>query len=269
MNSDKNFVPAPAQFEPPTTPRAPDWMTAPTLTTALVERIRAGASLEEVKQFYAFMREIEQHEAAKAAATDFAAMQAELPPIPKLGAIDIGRGKPQKYMRWEDIARLIKPTLAKYGWGLSFRILSESETHVEIKGILEHKSGILRETTRRLPLDKSGSKNIVQAYGSTQSYAMRYVAIALLALAAEGEDDDASKLGPQTSDEFFITEEQANYLAAECDLAELGTNQFCQAFGIEKLSELPRRRFDEAKRRLENRIELVNKEKDRDDAANP
>ncbi|WP_409524602.1 ERF family protein [Pseudomonas sp.] len=41
-----------------------------------------------------------------------------------------------------------------------------------------------------LPLDTSGSKNAVQAVGSSTSYGKRYVMSALLNLTTRGEDDD-------------------------------------------------------------------------------
>jgi len=173
-------------------PPAPAWMTQPTLQTAIIERIRSGGTLDEIKEYYRFMREIEANEAERAATDDFVAMQGELPAVPKLGEIDIGKGKAQRYMRWEDINKLIKPVLTKHHFALNFHFVEESETHITMTVILKHRNGYIDSTTRKLPLDKSGSKNIVQSYGSTQSYAQRYLAIAILNLVAEGEDDDDS-----------------------------------------------------------------------------
>src|SRR5262245_8816332 len=259
MNSDKNFMPAPAQFpeksweqqtvqERMGMPAAPAWLTQPTLQTALIERIRGGGTLEEIKEYYRFMREIEANEAERKATEDFVAMQALLPAIRKQGEIDIGKGKVQRYMRWEDINEKIKPVLTAHGFALNFHFVEETDSHITMTAVLKHRFGHVDTTTRKLPLDKSGSKNIVQSYGSTQSYSQRYLAIALLNLVAEGEDVDAT--GPQTSDEFYITATEAAELEQLIEQSHFGS--FETAFGIAKVSELPRRRLQEAKKRLAN-----------------
>ena len=79
----------------------------PTLASVIIERIRAGATLEETQQYYKFLREIEADEAKKAFNRDF--VQLELPAIPRLGKIDIGKGKPQMYAKFEDVIEKIGP----------------------------------------------------------------------------------------------------------------------------------------------------------------
>jgi hypothetical protein len=230
-------------------PNAPQWLTQPTLQTAIIERIRAGGTLEEVKEYYRFMREIEANEAERAATADFVAMQAELPAIPKIGEIDIGKGKPQRYMRWEDINKKIKPVLSRYHYGLNFHFVDESETHITMTAILKHTSGYIDQTTRRLPLDKSGSKNIVQAYGSTQSYAQRYLAIAILNLVAEGEDDDAQAAGAGNilgADELEII--KAALDDAGCDSKD--TERFLKTMKVTALEQLRRDQVADAMQRI-------------------
>ena len=219
--------------------RAPAWMTAPTLQNALIERIRAGGDLDEVKEYYRFMREIEAHEAQNKATEDFVRMQAELPAIPKQGEIDIGKGKPQRYMRWEDINKMIKPVLTAHGFALNFHFVEETDSHITMTAILKHRNGYIDYTTRKLPLDKSGSKNIVQAYGSTQSYAQRYLAIALLNLVAEGEDTDAEIDGD-------VSHEQVLELERLLSLTGRTAELFCRKFNVETIGRLPASKYAEA-----------------------
>jgi hypothetical protein len=217
---------------------APDWLTKPTLQTAIIERIRGGGTLDEVKEYYRFMREIEAVEAERAATDDFVLMQGELPAVPKLGEIDIGKGKAQRYMRWEDINKLIKPVLTKHHFALNFHFVEESETHITMTVILKHRNGYIDSTTRRLPLDKSGSKNIVQAYGSTQSYAQRYLAIAILNLVAEGEDDDGGA--------EYVSEDQLEELRTELARIRRAEASYCEWQKIERLELMPAPRFQAA-----------------------
>jgi hypothetical protein len=60
---------------------------------------------------------------------------------------------------------------------------------IKIVGILSHKQGYTQETEIILPSDTSGSKNAVQAIGSTISYGRRYVTCALLNIST-GDDND-------------------------------------------------------------------------------
>jgi len=108
----------------------------PTLSQVIIEKIREGATLEETKQYYAFLREIQRDEARIMFDADFVVMQGELPEVPKLGRIDHGGGRGYNYARWEDINDHIKPVLQKYGFGLRFDIITETESLFEIEAIL-------------------------------------------------------------------------------------------------------------------------------------
>jgi len=213
----------------------------PTLSQVIIEKIREGATLEETKQYYAFLREIQRDEARIMFDADFVVMQGELPEVPKLGRIDHGGGRGYNYARWEDINDHIKPVLQKYGFGLRFDIITETESLFEIEAILVHRSGYSICTRKKLPIDKSGSKNIVQAYGSTQSYAQRYSAIALLNLTSRNEDTDATDkdVVPST-----LTFEQSEQLT-QAILASGRTLEWFYKFSqLNKVSDLPPERFD-------------------------
>ena len=178
----------PQQVPPPAQP--------PTLASVIIERIRAGASLEETKEYYKFIRQIQADEAKAAFDADF--VQLKLRPIPKGGKTRMPDGKDRPYPRLEDIL-VIEPDLAERNFRLRFDIAEETDVAVAIDAILVHRAGHSVSTRKKLPLDKGGAKNIVQAYGSTQTYAMRYAVMALLSLKL-GEDDDATSTGDSKRD---------------------------------------------------------------------
>jgi hypothetical protein len=109
---------------------------------------------------------------AKAAYIDaLAAAQSELPIIVERGE---GHGN-IRYALWEDINEAIKPILAKHGFALSFKTGWDGDK-ISVTGVLAHREGHSEETTMLLPSDTSGSKNAVQAVGSSTSYGKRYTA---------------------------------------------------------------------------------------------
>lgn len=228
----------------------------PTLAQVITDKIRESLSLEETKEYYRFMREIQADEAKAAFHEDF--VQLKFPEIPKLGRIEIGRGKAQQYARWEDINDKIEPVLLAHGFRLTFDLVEESDTSVTLEAILVHRRGHSISTRKKLPLDKSGSKNIVQAYGSTQSYAQRYAAIALLNLTSRGEDDDAASINgaglQSASDKFFITPEQSGKLTEMIDQTGRTVERFCMKYRIDHISELPASKYKEAVAFLDTHI---------------
>jgi ERF superfamily len=217
------------------------------LSTAIVERVRAGVAIDELRELYKFQREIEADANKAAFAADFAAMQAELPEIPERGSIDIGRGKPQRYALWEDVNARIKPVLAKHGFALDFGTAQEANVMI-VTAYLTHHLGHTKQTTLRLPFDATGSKNAVQAIGSSVSYGKRYTAGALLNLTSRGEDDDGKSAAGNGNG--HLTEAQIEELQSAIVDAGADIGRFCRVYGIAKVEELPARKLAEAKAKL-------------------
>jgi ERF superfamily len=94
------------------------------------------------------------------------------------------------YTKYEDIDHAVTPILDAHGMVLSFRTGTSPDGRLVVTGVLSHREGHEETTTLVLPYDSSGSKNGVQAVGSSLSYGKRYAATALLNLVSAGEDDD-------------------------------------------------------------------------------
>ncbi|MBB4063641.1 ERF family protein [Gellertiella hungarica] len=182
----------------------------------------------------------------------FADMQKELPVINERGGIKDRNGNVQsKYALWEDINEAIKPILARHGFGISFRT-GKRDGHIVVTGVLAHREGHREETEMELPADTSGSKNAVQAVGSSTSYGKRYTAGALLNLTSRGEDDDGHAAG--VANVQVINEEQflaLNQLIEEADLDKVA---FCEHWRIDSVKELPAGKFNDAVASLRRRI---------------
>lgn len=124
-----------------------------------------------------------------------AEMQPNLPVIDERGGIKDRSGNVQStYALWEDVNEAIRPILAEHGFSLTFKV-RRAENEITTTGILSHREGHSEQTELALPTDTSGSKNAVQAVGSSTSYGKRYTAFALLNITTTGEDDDGDKAG--------------------------------------------------------------------------
>jgi hypothetical protein len=174
---------------------------APASETAAIFQIIERAARDPNVDIDKMQRLMEMHDKVQATraktayAAAFAEMQPDLPEIPEHGQ---GHGA-ITYALWEDINDLIKPVLKDHGFGISFRTGRDGQA-ITVTAVLSHREGHSEETTMLLPLDTSGSKNAVQAVGSSTSYGKRYTAAALLNLTSRGEDDDGKKGGGKAID---------------------------------------------------------------------
>jgi hypothetical protein len=147
--------------------------------------------VEKLERLMAMAERIHDRDAKTAYYAALSQLQDELPEIEERGEIKISENKPgQKYALWEDINKAIKPKLKAHGFALSFRT-GIADNKITVTGILSHEAGHAEETTIHLPSDTSGSKNAVQAVGSTISYGKRYGICAMLNIST-GDDNDGS-----------------------------------------------------------------------------
>lgn len=141
-----------------------------------------------------------------------AAMQSDIPSIAERGAIVVNGQKRSDYATFEDINDVIKPIMQAHGFAITFKV-ENAPGGMSVTGILMHRAGHRESTTMLLPLDTSGSKNAVQAVGSSTSYGKRYVMSALLNLTTRGEDDDGHAAVPTAN----VTSVQAAGITALLD----------------------------------------------------
>lgn len=193
---------------------------------------------------------------------DLRDLQPKLPVIDRKGRIEIRKktatgerdGEVQQsspYARWEDIHDAIRPVLHEFGFNLTFRSRPTTDGKIVVAAILGHVDGWTEENeTPPLMHDSTGSKNNVQAVGSSLSYGKRYAATMLLNINTRGEDDD----GQATKRIEPITDAQKKELEVLAKKADANMDKFLELFGIEKLEELPTGRFGEAKAQLNRKI---------------
>jgi hypothetical protein len=186
---------------------------------------------------------------AKAAYTAaLVAVKPELPVIDRRGRIEITDKathtrviQSTPYALWEDIDEAITPALNKHGLVLTFRSGVAQDGKITVTGVLSHKDGHTEETTITLPHDSSGSKNAVQAVGSSTSYGKRYTATLLLNIRTRGEDDDGDKGGSNT-----ITDEQVQTIFDIIKRTKADTAKFCKYMGVEAVPDIAKKDYEKA-----------------------
>lgn len=211
---------------------------------AMIERMAVNPNIDpdKLERLIAMKKDIDATSARLAFNSALAKMTGELPAIEKKGASNNGA-----YGKWEDIQDAILPVLSRHGFALSFKTASDADS-ITVTAILHHEAGHDDSTDLRLPADKSGSKNNVQAVGSSVSYGKRYTASALLNLRIGGEDDDGRDGGGG-----FINDEQFAALEQLMSDVKADKAKFLAYFKIDGLGNLPAKDFDRAQKLLETK----------------
>lgn len=177
------------QFEPvPSTAMTPMAMVA--------QAVASGASIETLEKLLALQERFEAGQARKAFDNAVSAAKGEIKPIVKDKTVGYeGRGGGKTSYTHEtlgQIASMIDPILHAHGLSYRYRA-AQGEKGISVTCVLSHRDGFSEETTLSAGADSSGSKNTIQAIGSTTTYLQRYTLKLALGLATTDRDDDGAR----------------------------------------------------------------------------
>lgn len=147
------------------------------------------AALLDVKERW------EASEARKAYVTALAAFKQNPPRIVKDKAVSFGVGK-TSYMHatLDNASELIGAALSAHGLSHRWNVEQMEGGTIRVTCILTHVQGHSEQVSMSAQPDTSGSKNSIQAIGSTTSYLQRYTLFAATGLAPKDADTDGTEL---------------------------------------------------------------------------
>ncbi len=200
----------------------------------LARAVQSGADLDMIEKLMNLQERWEASNARKAFEESLAKAKGEIPVIIR----NASGHNSKKYADFAAIAKVIDPILARHG--LSYRFRTTQTDKISVTCVL-FGHGHSEETTLSGPADASGSKNAIQAIGSTLTYLQRYSLVQALGLAA-AEDDDGSAAAPGG----VISLEQVEQLLALADEVEADKEAFCRYFKVDGIAQLKAKDFDRA-----------------------
>ena len=210
---------------------------------AIIERAALNPDVDAAKmdQLFALQEKVLSRNARTEYFRALAMMASAMPAIEEKG-----KGHNQtKYAKWEDIQAKITPVLGQFGFALSFRTKVEDKA-IRITAILAHREGHTEENELLLPADNSGSKNAVQAVGSSITYGFRYTACALLNIQTGVTDDDGQAAGGDATDEDAVAA-----FVAKVDKHKASLPRLLKAVGAETIHGLTPKQLKEANEKLD------------------
>ena len=177
------------------------------------QAVAAGASVEQLEKLMSLQERWEMNQSRKAFYKAMNEFQGNKPEMIKGKKVDFGQGKTKyNYNPLPKIQKAIDPVLSQYG--LSYKWKQESaEGKIKITCVVSHVDGYSEETWLEGGHDTSGSKNSLQAIGSTVTYLKRYTLENALGLSSDEDDDAAAISTNRTLEELTAAIEEADSIA--------------------------------------------------------
>lgn len=200
-----------------------------------------GSDLDKLEKLLALQAKWEAGEAKKAynvAMSDFKANPPKISKDRKVGYKTDRGSVGYSHASLYNVTEKINTALSKHGLSASWGTKQDKNIIVTCK--ITHIKGHSEETSLSAPADTSGSKNSIQAIGSTITYLERYTLLALTGLATFGQDDDA-----QAATEVIDDKQKSQLLDFIADKG-VKIEKFCNAFKIKKIEDLPNSKFNQA-----------------------
>lgn len=240
---------------------------------AMIERVvlDPAADIDKLERILQLRKTVEDDQAKKAYDRDMSRLQGMLPKITKEGDILVNGQSRGKYARFEDILEQCRDPLEQCGFNITFRVRTADKASVEVTCVCAHQLGHREETSMTLPLDTSGSKNPVQAVGSSTSYGKRYTMCALLNINT-AEDDNGVSGGGERGEEApprrqpkpvtqppqakpaatgKVTPQQVMWIIENLTKRKIPESEFLAHFQIGAIGELASDRTRDAKKWIE------------------
>lgn len=165
-----------------------------------------GASPEEISKFMDLVERQEAKEARQLFVQAMAAFKKNPPTIKKTNVADFTTAKGRTTYTYADLATVCEAVIAalaehgiSHDWSVEQPGEGPDANMILVTCTLTHEKGHSKSTTLKAPADPSGSKNAIQAIGSTVSYLERYSLLAACGIAVkeQGDDDGQSTGAPK------------------------------------------------------------------------
>jgi hypothetical protein len=184
--------------------------------------VSQDADIDKLKQLMDLQERWEANEARKAFVSAMNEFKKNPPAITKNKDVAFGNTK-YSHATLDHVCDAVTKGLSEHGISHRWRV-DQSTEWITVTCVLTHALGHSEETALKGIADTSGSKNSIQAIGSTVTYLQRYTLLSATGLAAGGTDNDGrgdtSPGAPQRIPADKVSE-QCEWIANAHDVAEL------------------------------------------------
>lgn len=217
--------------------------------TLVSQAVANGAQVDQVDKLIELVKFNDEREALRAFNQAFTDAQSEFPEIPKTK-----EAHNSKFAPLDQEVRLLRPVLMKHGFSFRHEVTENDGKSVSVRCILAHQDGHCESATLTGPADNSGSKNTIQAIGSTVTYLRRYTFEAVTGIVTT-DDDDGKDAGDSVE---RVSKDQSLDIHAKLEETGADKNLFLRAFGkrfscsdVARIEDIPTTLYDNAIQMIE------------------
>lgn len=212
--------------------------------SAVERMINNGVDPAILEKFMALQERVAVQDARKAYISAMAAFKRNPPDIEKDQKVSY-KQTAYSHASLHNVTSKINGALSEHGLSAGWETTQE-DGGITVKCTITHEMGHSESTALTAGADTSGSKNSIQAIGSTISYLQRYTILALTGLATKDMDDDGNGGGAPLE---FVTEKQAIQISEMAEAAPGGMPKFekyLNSFNprIESVERIPAKAFE-------------------------
>ena len=198
----------------------------------------------------------EANEARKAYHKAMAAFKANPPQIEKDKSVSFGSGKTSyTHASLSNVTTKINMALSAHGLSASWKTEQTNET-IKVICSITHELGHSESTSLTASPDTSGSKNAIQAVGSTISYLERYTILALTGLATHDMDDDGNLSGKPVE---YINLDMQTEINDLLTATKSDKKKFFEHFNIKSVQTMPMTKYGDVISSLKSKQEQQKK----------
>lgn len=197
----------------------------------LATALERGVDPDTLGKLMALQERWEANQGKKAFNSAIADAKAAIAPV-----VRNAKGHNGQYADFSAYATAIDATLAKHG--LNYRFRTTQTDRITVTCILSHRDGYSEENSLSGSPDTSGSKNSIQAIGSTQTYLMRYTLIGALGLSSTKDDNGAA-----AGDDSVLTADQIAQIRKALDFRGRTEEQLLKHIKLESLEDIRASKF--------------------------
>jgi len=212
--------------------------------TAILAAIHKGYQPELIEKMMDLQERHEKNEARKAYHEAMSLFKENPPEIEKDKKVDYKAGGgtvSYSHASLSNITSKINAALGKFGLSASW-VTKQENGAITVTCKIDHKLGHSESTALTASPDTSGSKNPLQAIGSTISYLQRYTILALTGLATSDMDDD----GKAAFNFDPIDDEQKKKLKDMLLYTKSDEKKFLELYNAETIDNFPKNYFKAA-----------------------
>lgn len=184
--------------------------------------IEREGSIDVIERLARLQMEMMDRDAKLAYTQAFEEFKANVPAIVKDSVILVNGQERGKYSKLDKICNTLIPALLKVGITHRWKTRMTDDGRIMVTCYLRHRLGHEEEgsTLGAMP-DTSGSKNPVQACGSSTSYLERYTLVASCGIAIKDQDTDGNPPADMTEKQAADLQDYADALRQCDDLPKL------------------------------------------------